>query len=53
MITGQTINEVLADEAAKKAVAGAKPLSQNAYKIEIAKVLMKRALLAHEKGFSL
>ena len=53
LITGQTINEVLADEAAKKAVAGAKPLSQNAYKIEIAKVLVKRAILAHEKGFSL
>jgi xanthine dehydrogenase YagS FAD-binding subunit len=53
LITGKTINEVLADEAAKKALAGAKPLSQNAYKIEIAKVLVKRALLAHEKGFSL
>jgi xanthine dehydrogenase YagS FAD-binding subunit len=53
LITGQIINELLADEAAKKALAGAKPLSQNAYKIEIAKVLVKRAILAHEKGFSL
>ena len=38
LITGQTIDETLADEAAKKAPADARPLSQNACKIEIAAV---------------
>jgi CO/xanthine dehydrogenase FAD-binding subunit len=33
------------DEAAEAAVIHAKPLSQNAYKIEIVKTLVRRALL--------
>jgi xanthine dehydrogenase YagS FAD-binding subunit len=32
-------------DAAEVALAGAKPLSMNAYKIEIAKTLVKRAIL--------
>ena len=34
-----------AEAAGKAAVAGAKPLSQNAYKVTLAKVAVKRALL--------
>ena len=44
-IIGQTINESIAAEAAEKAMAGAKPLSMNAYKIEISKALVKRAIM--------
>ena len=35
-----------AEEAAEAAVVGAKPLSMNAYKVEIAKALVKRAILS-------
>jgi CO/xanthine dehydrogenase FAD-binding subunit len=35
----------VAEEAAEQAVSGAKPLSMNAYKIEITKALVKRAIL--------
>ena len=41
IITAET-----AEEAGKAAVAGAKPLSQNAYKVQLARVSVKRALLA-------
>jgi xanthine dehydrogenase YagS FAD-binding subunit len=47
LMTGKTIDDALAEETAKRALKRAKPLSQNAYKIEIAKVLVKRAILAH------
>ena len=33
-------------EAAEKALVGAKPLSMNAYKIEISKALVRRAIMA-------
>jgi len=46
MIKGKAINARTADEAAKAAVSGAAPLAMNAYKAEIAKVLVKRTLLA-------
>ncbi len=46
-LRGKVINEALAAEAAEAAVAGAMPLSMNAYKIEIAKALVKRAILGH------
>jgi xanthine dehydrogenase YagS FAD-binding subunit len=45
VIIGQPINEDAAAEAAKRAVADAKPLSRNAYKVEITKTLVKRAIL--------
>lgn len=43
---GKPINPATAEEAAKLAVAGVKPLSMNAYKVEITKALLKRALLS-------
>ncbi len=44
-IKGKVINVETAEKAAKAAVAGATPLSMNAYKVEIAKALVKRAIL--------
>jgi xanthine dehydrogenase YagS FAD-binding subunit len=43
---GKAIDEATANSAAEAAVAGAKPLSKNAYKVEIVKSLVKRVLLA-------
>jgi len=40
----QPINKDVAAQAAEKALATARPLSRNAYKIEIAKTLVKRAI---------
>jgi xanthine dehydrogenase YagS FAD-binding subunit len=45
-IVGRRIDEKGADEAARQAVSGARPLSGNAYKVEIAKALVKRAVLS-------
>ena len=44
-LVGKTITEAVAADTAAVAVAGAKPLSGNAYKIQIAKTAVKRALL--------
>jgi len=44
-LIGKPINEATAAEAADAAMAGARPLSKNGYKIEIIKTLIKRALL--------
>lgn len=44
-LIGKPINEANAAEAADAAMAGARPLSKNGYKIEIIKTLIKRALL--------
>lgn len=49
-LTGKAINESVAASAGEAAVRGAKPLSQNAYKVKLAKVAVKRALLAAVKG---
>ena len=49
-LTGKAINESLAAGVGEAAVRGAKPLSQNAYKVKLAKVAVKRALLAAVKG---
>jgi CO/xanthine dehydrogenase FAD-binding subunit len=46
VIKGRLIDPNIAAEAAEQAVAGALPLSMNAYKIEIAKSLVKRAILS-------
>jgi NADPH-dependent glutamate synthase beta subunit-like oxidoreductase len=45
VIKGRPIDQNSAAEAAEQAVAAAQPLSMNAYKIEIAKTLVKRAIL--------
>lgn len=45
VLVGKTITEAVAAEAATAAVAGAKPLSGNGYKIQIAKTAVKRAIL--------
>jgi xanthine dehydrogenase YagS FAD-binding subunit len=45
MLVGQTITADSAEKAGAAAVAGAQPLSQNAYKVQLAKVAVKRALL--------
>ncbi len=45
LIKGKTIDEDIATEAATRALAGASPLKMNGYKVEIAKVLVKRAVL--------
>src|SRR5207253_6323343 len=45
-IAGQSISEDTAAKAGEAAVAGATPLSQNAYKVRLAQVAVKRALLA-------
>lgn len=44
-LKGRRIDEQAASEAAERAVAAARPLSMNAYKIEIARVLVKRSVL--------
>jgi xanthine dehydrogenase YagS FAD-binding subunit len=45
-LKGQAITEATAEAAGAAAVEGAKPLSQNEYKVQLAKVAVKRALLA-------
>lgn len=45
-LVGKGIDEAVAQEAAERAVAQAQPLGKNAYKVEITKVMVKRALLA-------
>jgi len=49
-LKGKTITEATAEAGGKAAVAGAKPLSQNGYKVQLAKVAVKRALLAAVKA---
>ncbi len=45
VLAGKTIDEGVAAEAAHAALAGAKPMSGNAYKVQIAKTAVKRAIL--------
>lgn len=45
-LEGKTINEENAAKAGDAAVKGATPLSRNAYKVQLARVAVKRALLA-------
>jgi xanthine dehydrogenase YagS FAD-binding subunit len=44
-LAGKTITEATADAAAEAALKDARPLSQNAYKIQVARVAVKRAIL--------
>lgn len=46
MLAGKTITEAVAADAGERAVAGATPLSQNAYKVQLARTAVKRALMA-------
>ncbi len=46
MVKGRAVDEKLAAEAAKAAVAGAKPLQHNGYKVALLEAAVKRALLA-------
>lgn len=46
IIKGRAITPEAAAKAAEAAVAGAKPLSMNAYKVEITRTLVKRAILS-------
>lgn len=45
MLVGKTISEELAEEVGKAALAQAKPLSGNAYKVQLARVAVKRAIM--------
>jgi len=44
-LAGKAITPESAEEVAKTALADAKPLSQNGYKVQLARVAVKRALL--------
>ncbi len=44
-LIGKTINEHTADEAGQAAVSIAKPLSRNAYKVQLTRVAVKRAII--------
>jgi xanthine dehydrogenase YagS FAD-binding subunit len=48
-LIGKSITEATASAAGDAAVQGARPLSQNGYKIQLARVCVKRALLAAAK----
>ena len=45
-LAGKSIDEQTAEQAGAAAVSGASPLSDNGYKVQLAKVAVKRALLA-------
>jgi len=49
-LAGQPINEGTAQKAAEAAVKNAKPLSHNAYKVQLARVAVKRAILKAASG---
>jgi len=49
-LAGKSVSESVADEAGKAAVAKATPLSKNAYKVQLARVAVKRAVLAAAQG---
>jgi xanthine dehydrogenase YagS FAD-binding subunit len=50
LLVGKSVNDSLAEEAGKAAVDGANPLSGNAYKVRLASVAVKRALLEAARG---
>jgi len=49
-LVGKTLSTATAEAAGKAAVEGAQPLGQNAYKVQLAKVAVKRALLDAAKA---
>jgi xanthine dehydrogenase YagS FAD-binding subunit len=46
VLAGRSLSEELAEQAGEAAVQGARPLSQNKFKVQLARVAVKRALLA-------
>lgn len=48
-LIGRPITENIAEEAAEAALEGARPLSKNAYKIQIAKTLVKKAIMGEHE----
>jgi len=50
VLVGKAINESVADEAGAAAVQSAKALSENSYKIQLARVAVKRAILRAAEG---
>ena len=50
VLAGKSITDAIATEAADAAVAGARPMSGNKYKIQIAKTAVKRAILAASRA---
>ncbi|MFH0727054.1 MAG: xanthine dehydrogenase family protein subunit M [Pseudomonadota bacterium] len=48
ILRGRAIDEHTAGKAAEAALSGAKPLGKNAYKVQIAKTLIKNALLSRQ-----
>jgi xanthine dehydrogenase YagS FAD-binding subunit len=46
VVAGKTLSDELAEQAGEAAVQGARPLSQNKYKVQLARAAVKRALLA-------
>lgn len=51
LLNGAELNEATATRCAQAAVEGAKPLSDNAYKVQLVKAAVKRAILAaHQKA---
>jgi xanthine dehydrogenase YagS FAD-binding subunit len=50
VLAGKAVTEAIAIEAANAAVAGARPMTGNAYKIQIARTAVKRAILAAVRG---
>jgi len=50
VLAGQPVNEDIAKKAADAALSAAKPLSQNAYKVQLARVAVKRAILKAAAG---
>jgi len=50
VLAGKTITDAIATEAANAAVAGARPMSGNKYKIQVARTAVKRAILAASRA---
>ncbi len=50
LLVGKSVSSRLAEQAGAAAVAGAKSLSQNSYKIQLAKVAVKRAVMRAAEG---
>jgi len=46
VLAGKAITDAIATDAANAAVAGARPMTGNKYKIQIARTAVKRAILA-------
>lgn len=50
VLRGKAISEEVADQAGKAAISKARPLSQNGYKVQLARIAVKRAILRAAKG---